>query len=186
MIIVALECSCGTFSIAIGRDGAEIFNYTSETFNAQAERMLPTLSEALAKLYIGYNEIDAYAVTVGPGSFTGIRIGLAAIAGLSFVHNTKIITATTLEVLAHGNADTLVYLPAGRGDFYQQTFVNGLGGEITCGPLTGGADPNATKLPNAQALLELAYRKYTQGQFDASVSPLYIKDADATKSKQCA
>lgn len=184
MIIVALECCCGVYSIAIWKDSAVIHTHTSDKVNAQAEEMLSTLNDTLNKLSIGYSDISAYAVTIGPGSFTGIRIGLSAVLGLAYPFKTNIITATTLEVIANKQRNGLISLPAGRGEYYQQQFSEGEPiSDIYVAPLSSTSPESYQHtLPNASDLLAIACRKFHQGQFNRNPQPLYIKEADAKKA----
>ena len=97
-----------------------------------AEVLVPMLREVAAEAGTTLDAMEAFAVTVGPGSFTGIRIGLATARGLALAARRPLIGLTTLEVLAAGVPETeragpvLAALDAGRGRLYTQLFDRAL------------------------------------------------------------
>ncbi len=95
--------------------------------HTQAGELLPAIESALHGHGIWYDALEALAITVGPGSFTGLRIGLATARGIAFMHPAlRVYGFTTLECLAagyEGSATTLyATLKAGKGDIYGQWF----------------------------------------------------------------
>ena len=97
-----------------------------------AETLVPMLREVAAEGGIPFAGVDWFAVTVGPGSFTGIRIGLATARGLALALKRPLIGLSTLEVLAAGvpaaerDGPVLAALDAGRGRLYAQLFDRSL------------------------------------------------------------
>ncbi len=97
-----------------------------------AERLAPLVQEVLAQAGKKISDLDRIAVTVGPGSFTGVRVGLAFARGLAIGQPLKVAGVTTLEAIAAGvvsHADTVrvVLIDARRGQVYGQIFpANGL------------------------------------------------------------
>jgi tRNA threonylcarbamoyladenosine biosynthesis protein TsaB len=88
------------------------------TFSAQ---LVPQMAELLAKQGLTKSDIDAFIVVSGPGSFTGMRVGLAAIKALAEVLGKPIVPVSVLEVIAVGSNATgkvLAALEAGRGEVY--------------------------------------------------------------------
>lgn len=98
-----------------------------------AEALVPMLREVAAEGGIPLAAVDRFAVTIGPGSFTGIRIGLATARGLALALKRPLIGLSTLEVLAAGvpaaerDGPILAALDAGRGRLYAQLFDRSLG-----------------------------------------------------------
>jgi tRNA threonylcarbamoyladenosine biosynthesis protein TsaB len=101
----------------------EIVALEGGTFSAQ---LVPQISTALAKHNLTKRDIDAFAVASGPGSFTGLRVGLAAIKALAEVLQKPIAAVSLLEALARAAPDapgmTLAAMDAGRGELYVGTF----------------------------------------------------------------
>ncbi len=92
----------------------------------QSEALMPMIAEVLAEAGADYGDLDLLAVTVGPGAFTGLRIGLAAARAMMLAAGIPCLGITTLEAVAHGSglsADTLlVALDSKRADLYVQAF----------------------------------------------------------------
>ncbi|MFM9413300.1 tRNA (adenosine(37)-N6)-threonylcarbamoyltransferase complex dimerization subunit type 1 TsaB [Peptococcus simiae] len=110
MYILALDTSSITGSVAIWADGqvrAEIFLNTGLTHSEQA---MPMVDRALGLTGADIGTIDAIAVTSGPGSFTGLRIGLATAKALAQGLGVPIATKTSLEVLASGQLPYVGYI----------------------------------------------------------------------------
>ncbi|MDD9990408.1 MAG: tRNA (adenosine(37)-N6)-threonylcarbamoyltransferase complex dimerization subunit type 1 TsaB [Rhodospirillales bacterium] len=99
-----------------------------ETGGRHAEALVPMLREVAAEGNTTLAAVDRFAVTVGPGSFTGIRIGLATARGLALALDRPLIGLSTLEVIAAGvpeaerDGPILAALDAGRGRLYAQLF----------------------------------------------------------------
>jgi tRNA threonylcarbamoyladenosine biosynthesis protein TsaB len=91
---------------------------TGGTFSAQ---LVPQIASLLAEHGLSKADIEAFIVVSGPGSFTGVRVGLAAIKALAEVLNKPIVPVSLLEVLAlatHKQGKLATVLDAGRGDVY--------------------------------------------------------------------
>jgi len=89
---------------------------------------MPMVQEAMAEAGLGYDALDGLAVTVGPGTFTGVRIGLAAARGIALAMGLRLVGVTTLEALAvaQGGSDPVAaVLGAGRDRVYLQVFGAG-------------------------------------------------------------
>lgn len=88
------------------------------TFSAQ---LVPQIAELLSGHGFSKNDIDAFIVVAGPGSFTGLRVGLAAIKALAEILNKPIVPVSLLEVLASAvpaKGEVIAALDAGRGEAY--------------------------------------------------------------------
>lgn len=99
MRILALDTTTPTASAAVWNDGVLQGQYTIQT-NTHSTTVLPMMESLLANLSLTVPDLDAMAVSVGPGSFTGVRIGVATIKGLAFSHKIPCIGVSALEVLA--------------------------------------------------------------------------------------
>lgn len=105
MKILSLDSSAKTASVAV-TDGV---NLISECFvNAgltHSRTLMPMVDNALRQANMSINDIDAFCVNAGPGSFTGIRIGVAAVKGLALVENKPCAGVSTLESVAYNFLD---------------------------------------------------------------------------------
>src|SRR6266536_5930845 len=122
MLILGVDTSGKNGSIALVRFAAEapqiieVVALEGGTFSAQ---LVPQISCLLGKHGLTKQDIDAFAVVSGPGSFTGLRVGLAAIKALAEILQKPIAAVSLLEAIAltAGNqGKVMVALDAGRGD----------------------------------------------------------------------
>jgi len=99
MRIAALDTTTPTASAAIWQDGQLMGQYTLQT-TTHSTTVLPMMESLLTNLHIDVPDLDALAVSVGPGSFTGVRIGVATVKGLAFSHKSPCIGVSALEAPA--------------------------------------------------------------------------------------
>jgi tRNA threonylcarbamoyladenosine biosynthesis protein TsaB len=90
--------SCGVAVLINGQPAAELATVSERTHSV---RLMSMIRDALALAELGLKEIDGFAVTVGPGSFTGLRIGISTVKGLAFATAKPCAGVSTLEVLAY-------------------------------------------------------------------------------------
>ena len=126
MITLALDSTAKAASCAVLKDGHCLALYTIDNGLTQSELLLPMAESALRSLGLNFSDIDLYATSVGPGSFTGVRIGVSLIKGLAFGRNTPCAQVSTLEALAE-NLFPLVgilvpCMDARRGQVYTASF----------------------------------------------------------------
>ena len=100
MKILALDSTAKVASVALCEDGKLLGEYTINNGNTHSETILPMIEAMLKLLDLSIDEIDAFAVAAGPGSFTGVRIGAATIKGLAFDSKKPCVGVSTLEALA--------------------------------------------------------------------------------------
>ena len=101
MKILAVDSTATTASIAITEDELLLAEYTVSNGNTHSETLLPMIESALHTLALSVSDIDIFACSAGPGSFTGVRIGAATIKGLAFGSKKPCVAVSTLEALAY-------------------------------------------------------------------------------------
>ena len=145
MNILAFDTTTSACAAAICRGGDVVAERTVAMDRGHAEALIPMLEAILASASLGYSDLDAIAVTRGPGAFTGIRIGLAAARGLALASGLPVVGVTTLEAMAataraHTERNRIVIvMDTKRRDFFVQAFNR----ELTplCDPaVMSGAD----------------------------------------------
>src|SRR4051795_9096275 len=129
MRVLALDTTTRAGSVAIVDDGRVLIEREGDPTRTHAQRLPAELLEALAAINATTADIDLFAVASGPGSFTGLRIGIATIQGLAFVHRRRIAAVSALEALAHMgsaglNAGALVgaWMDAQRRDVFSALY----------------------------------------------------------------
>jgi len=99
LILLSADTSTKICSVALYKDSDFLSEFSSAT-TSHSTVLLPMIEEMLKANNIKFNEIDVYAVSTGPGSFTGIRIGVSTIKGLAYPYNTACIGVSSLDSLA--------------------------------------------------------------------------------------
>ena len=101
MKILALDSSAVVGSVALCEDTRMVAHYTLNTGNTHSQTLLPMIESALGCAEWEIDDLDLFAVSNGPGSFTGVRIGVATVKGLAFGKNIPCAGVSTLEALAY-------------------------------------------------------------------------------------
>ncbi|HCW23869.1 MAG TPA: tRNA (adenosine(37)-N6)-threonylcarbamoyltransferase complex dimerization subunit type 1 TsaB [Lachnospiraceae bacterium] len=122
MQIMAIEASGPVAGVALVRDHSLLAEYECSNHMTHSESLVPMMEEVRERLSLDLTTLDALAITRGPGSFTGLRIGAATIKGVGLALNKPVIGLSTLESLAFNlyGTDALVcpLMDARRGQVY--------------------------------------------------------------------
>jgi len=125
MLIVAVDTSGRKGSIALcrgDRDSFEVLQLTSLEGGTYSAQLMPRIAEALQQSGLSRIQVDGFVVVSGPGSFTGLRVGLATVKGLCEVLQKPLAAVSMLEAVAlthgHSGQTLTVALDAGRGEVY--------------------------------------------------------------------
>lgn len=132
MLILALSCPAKGASAAVLRDNEMLSTFSAGDAMTGSELLLPMAEAALRSANVTMNDVELFAVTAGPGSFTGVRIGVALVKGLAFGRGKICCGVSTLEALA----ENVLPLPglvcpvmdARRGELYAALFESSGGG----------------------------------------------------------
>ncbi len=100
LLILSLETSTGCGSIALTRNGRLLAEATAQPEVTHSRRLLGTVSWIMQAAGVDWSEINGIGVSLGPGSFTGLRIGLAAAQGLALAAGIPLVGVETLDALA--------------------------------------------------------------------------------------
>ncbi|MBN1279797.1 MAG: tRNA (adenosine(37)-N6)-threonylcarbamoyltransferase complex dimerization subunit type 1 TsaB [Chlorobiaceae bacterium] len=123
MNILAIECTHASLSAAVSRDGNVSVVFGSE-WNRAAETILPLVQQALERSGTSKEQLDAVAVSSGPGSFTALRIGMSAAKGVAYGLDIPLLPIPTLSAMAEAafpftSAAVIVpVIPSRKGEYY--------------------------------------------------------------------
>lgn len=127
MKILGIESASVTASAAVLADDVLLSEYTTNYKKTHSETLLPMIREILEMTGTAPEELSLIAVSAGPGSFTGLRIGAAAAKGLAFALGIPIVPVPTLDAIAYnlaGSGDILCpLLDARRGEAYTGLYM---------------------------------------------------------------
>ena len=127
MKILAVDTSALTLSVALTEDKKPVAQTTLNTGHTHSETLLPALERLMDFASWKVSDIDLFAVSEGPGSFTGVRIGVSFVKGLAF-GGKKCVGVSTLEALAYNllgfKGIISPVMDARRGQFYNALFVS--------------------------------------------------------------
>lgn len=99
-VILAVDTSAKPVSCALIKGGRILGNYYSNSGLTHSQTLMPMIEHLLSVTGVTMDTLDAVAVNAGPGSFTGVRIGVSAVKGLAFTRNLPCISVSTLESMA--------------------------------------------------------------------------------------
>lgn len=207
MKILAIDSAHEACSAAIYADGKVLASEYRGMERGQAEALMPMVQRIMGKADIRYDELSCVAVSVGPGSFTGVRVGLAAADGIALAADLPMVGVSVMEAVAFDvsekypeTKDICIVLETKRDDYYVQRFS---GMVPVSEPMT--ADRELLKqmasvvftgngvsrlieeigelpfldvpMPSAETIVRLAALKTPEKKYP---SPLYLREAEAT------
>lgn len=122
MKILAVDTSTIVATCAVIDDNKLLGEYILNNKRTHSQKIMPLIHDLLSNLQFKSEDIDVYAASVGPGSFTGLRIGIATIKGLAHVHDKPVIGVPTIDALAynfpHSNGLIVPIIDARRDRVY--------------------------------------------------------------------
>lgn len=191
MKILALESSAKAASCALVADGMPLATAWQATGLTHSRTLLPMVQDMLKNSELSLADVDAVAVAAGPGSFTGLRIGLAAVKGLAWAAEKPCIGVSTLEAMAyplsHIDGVIVCAMDARRQQIYNAVFL------ASDGELTRLREDRAISLEEAAADLrdfdgpltivgdgaQLAFDYFTKAGIDCVLAPAHLRSQSA-------
>lgn len=125
LFVLSLETATLGGSVFLGRGGVQLATRCGDPAVSQSASLLSDVNDVLTEAGISLSEVDLFACASGPGSFTGLRIGIATLKGLAASLKLPCIGVPTLHAVAHAagrSRATVALLPAGRGEVFAQRF----------------------------------------------------------------
>lgn len=128
MLVLALDTTTRQGSVALARDGGVLATYTGDAAVTHGERLPGDLMRVLDAQRLRIADVDLFAVASGPGSFTGLRIGIASMQGLALASGKPLAGISALDAIndsLHSLSlvgDVAVWMDAGRGQVFSATY----------------------------------------------------------------
>jgi tRNA threonylcarbamoyladenosine biosynthesis protein TsaB len=208
MIVLGLDTALPACSVAVVRDGQALASLSEPMSRGHQERLAVMVREAMQAAGLAFTALDRIAVTVGPGSFTGLRVGLAFAKGLALALDRPCVGIGSLQALAASVEEPGVVfaaIDAKRGQLYVQAFERGAalsapaavdladaaarltevsGWELPAlvgsgAVLLAGAQPAGGRIVDRQAPDPVAVARLGAGAPLVPPQPLYLRAPDA-------
>ncbi len=125
--VLGIDTSSVDMGIGLFKEGIPVASYSRYVINSHAEHISQTVTSLLTLNSVRPSEIKRIAITAGPGSFTGLRIGIAFTKGFSFSNEALVCPVSSLHVLAHAtrnhNGTIITGIDARNGDVFRAAFT---------------------------------------------------------------
>lgn len=142
MRILGLETSTPVCSVGLFRDGEPGIEQSVRESHIHSEKLLTLVQDVMRSGGIGLEQLDAIAVSIGPGSFTGLRIGLSTAKGLTFALDKPLVAVPTFEAIAdaarrqyQASGTIVVLIDAKKEEWYMGRFLVSGGDVLASGPV---------------------------------------------------
>lgn len=201
MLILSIDTSSADLSIALVNENGVLGLVEENMLRGQGEVLIPYIQSMMEQADLPMSAVEGVAVAIGPGSFTGVRVGLSTARGIGLALNIPVYGVTNLEAAAAGlNKPVTVTLDTKRGDYFTQRFDKN--GRALDTPSIQSADELKKQLPftaigdGAMELAEeigcdvatksqasaISIAQITLSRLDNPLpaEPLYLREADVT------
>ena len=149
-LILSLETATLGGNVWLGRGKFQLAARNGDPQVSQSNSLLSDINDCLAEAEVSLTDVDMLACASGPGSFTGLRIGIATLKALAATLNRPCVGIPTLHAVAHSAGSsmaTVALLPAGRGELFTQMFsVSSVDGDSLVSPIDAAAHLSPQKL----------------------------------------
>ena len=188
MKVLYIDTTTPDLVVAVVEDN-KITNVTAASVGVHHSEMLCNkVDEALKQAQIEFSALDAYACAIGPGSFTGIRIGISTVKGYCSAVPLPCISVCCLEAIARSSklgAKGSAVIDAGNGyyfaDYANQTPPTLISYESDLAQNAGRADSATDYFDGA---IDIIREKFGTGKFDKELTPLYIRRSQAEENRK--
>src|SRR5690242_3829614 len=175
-VILAIETATRAGSVAVSRDDHVLACASGDATSSHSTDLIENIDRVLHQADLRLADVDLFAAAVGPGSFTGLRIGLATVKSLAVATKKKCVGVSTLAAiaLAAGPSErTVALLPAGRGEVFAQ-MLSVIGDDVT-------AFDEATHISPQELLSKYARRNTITWAGEGAQAQLELLRAEAAR-----
>lgn len=202
MFILAIDTTSNLLTVALYKDNTVLTTHSVYMERGQGEALMPLLQKMFAEVGCSFKELDMVVSAVGPGSFTGVRIGLSVARGLGLALNIPVKGVSNFDAIALSvPKPCVVALDTKRGDFYAQIYDENNITEacvlsqqaveelhlpiVTDKPELFDTD-KVTLYPMPEIMaVQLIQTVLTYPERLFPAEPLYLREADVTVQKKC-
>lgn len=187
MNCIAIDTTDTDLCVALIK-GDEVFSLREQIGKSgHSSKLMPIVDKMLCEYGVDVQDIDTVAAVVGPGSFTGIRIGISAITAIAFAQNAKRIAVTSFELIAYNRKKALVAVDAGHGNLYVADCENGVVTNARFVEADKAVDVKDavydTLGDKAETLAKVVMEKARKGEYVDVLEPFYMRKSQAEMEK---
>lgn len=201
MTCLGIDTSGNHLTVFVMRDGNVLSVFHENVGLKHSVTLMPVVEDLLEKLNMSLSDIDVFSTVIGPGSFTGIRIGVATVKALAYSLGKKVLAVTSFEALAYNTNDlsVITVIDARHENYYVCGFEKG---NITIQPCFMGLEDlkklenlkivSDVKIPVSSTVCDLVggfisavKEKLDSATYDIeSLVPLYVKKSQAEEERK--
>lgn len=200
MMLLSLDTTAAVATAALFRDGALVAEREADAGKKHAETALPLIETILEENGVTIKQIDLFAVDIGPGSFTGVRIGVSLVNALAFASGKRVVPVDSLRTLALSVEETekpvCAIIDARNGNAYAALYQSG---ETKIEPCAVEIAPFIATLPTETIFVgdaNVEEKTYPRARFVGmialekpettlpEVEPMYLRPSQAERTKQ--
>ena len=200
MMLLALDTTAAVATVALFRDGALVAELEADAGKKHAQTVLPMMEQLLEENGVAITQIDYFAVDIGPGSFTGVRIGVSLVNALAFAAGKQVVAVDSLETLALSAGETsrpvAAMIDARNGNAYAALYQAGSTLIEPCAVqtesflaklpqdaiLVGDVQAEPKTYPRAKHVGVAALRHVERATEEAD--PIYLRPSQAERTKE--
>ena len=188
MNVLTIDVTGPNLIVAVCKNNQIEYEISEEAGKKHNALVIPFVEKILTKLNMTIQDIDVFSCVVGPGSFTGIRIGIATIKAFCFATKKPCVSINSLEEAAYGkDGEFYITLDALHGNCYGAKFTNSWEqmSDLGCYPddkvkTSGIISYEKAKISNPINLINITIEKANKGQFSV-LEPLYLRKSQAER-----
>ena len=187
MSFLAIDTATQVSSVAVASVDKLAAELTMQAKLTHSETLMPHIKEVLRMANVRKEQLEGIAVSIGPGSFTGLRIGLAAAKAMAYALNLPIVGVSTLKALAYHypvpGIRIVSLLDAQKGNAYRESCdiaARRIRGKVDL-PSNVSVAPAHLVMPRAACVAMLGLQEFTAGHADnvMNMEPVYIRRSEA-------
>jgi len=152
--------------------------------SGHSQEIMPTIDNLLAQNKVDISEIDTFATIVGPGSFTGIRIGVACMTALSFANKAKRISINAFELYKYAYSNQSIAIDAGHGNLYCAKISNGIIEDMYfVEEKDNDGSIEIVSNPDYSSYYKIIAEKVSNNEYTKVFEPYYMRKSQAEREK---
>lgn len=182
-----IDTTSESLCVALLYDDKEYIHFNKDIKRHNSE-VMPAIDSLIRECGCNLSDIDCFAAVTGPGSFTGIRIGVTIMNAFSDVYNKPLIDINTFEMISYNQPNVIALIDARNNNYYGAEFMEGKiirMGDYRMADIDLNLKSKVYRknINYGKELLELVKIKYNNNDFKDRLSPLYLKDSQAERER---